>query len=139
MTRRRSILTVTVLALAGAGLAAAAGPAALSGASPGLWEIDGIPGARAPARECVADVAALSQFEHRRAICSRTVVTDAGNSTVIQYQCPGGGFGRSKLTMITPRSIRVETQGISDSLPFNYVLQARRVGDCPGRSSASAH
>jgi len=35
--------------------------------------------------------------------------------------------------LITPRSIRIETQGISDNLPFNYVIQARRVGDCPRR------
>ena len=65
--------------------------------------------------------------------------SDGPISTVIQYSCPGGGFGRSTLTMITPRSLRIETQGISDNLPFNYVLQARRVGDCPARASASAH
>jgi hypothetical protein len=26
--------------------------------------------------------------------------------------------------------MRLEVQGISAQLPFNYVLQARRVGDC---------
>ena len=29
-----------------------------------------------------------------------------------------------------PRSMRIETQGISGNLPFNYQLHARRVGDC---------
>jgi hypothetical protein len=41
--------------------------------------------------------------------------------------------------LITPRSIRIETQGISGDLPFNYVLQARRVGDCANRQAARAH
>ena len=46
---------------------------------------------------------------------------------------PGGGFGRTKMTVLTPRSMRVETQGISNNAPFNYVLQVRRLGDCPAR------
>ena len=58
----------------------------------------------------------LAQYEHRHKSCSRSVITDNGSSTVIEYSCPGGGFGRSKLTMITPRSLRIETQGISEGL-----------------------
>jgi hypothetical protein len=42
------------------------------------------------------------------------------------------------MTVITPRSIRIETQGISGDLPFNYVLQARRIGECTA-SAAKAH
>ena len=126
-------------AFAGAAVWAAPRPAALAQASPGLWEIYRLPGRRAAAaHECVADVAALAQYEHRGHRCTSTVVSDGPITTVIQYSCPGGGFGRSTLTMITPRSLRIETQGISDNLPFNYVLQARRVGDCPARASASA-
>ena len=41
--------------------------------------------------------------------------------------------------MLTPRSLRIETQGISDSLPFNYVLQARRVGDCAKSAAVARH
>jgi hypothetical protein len=131
-----------LLALFGVAVAVAAGaerPAALAKAAPGLWEIEGLPGIKSPARECVGDVVALAQFEHRRQSCTRSVVSDGPDSTVIQYNCAGGGFGRSKMTMITPRSIRIETQGISDKLPFNYVLQARRVGDCQKTASAPRH
>jgi len=39
---------------------------------------------------------------------------------------------------VTPRSLRLDTQGISDGLPFHYVAQARRVGDCPAQT-ASRH
>jgi hypothetical protein len=125
-------------ALAAAAVVAAPRPVALAQAAPGVWEISGYPGAKAPVRECFGNLALLAQYEHRRENCSSSVVSDHAPSSVIQYSCPGGGFGRTTVTMITPRSLRIETQGISDNLPFNYTLQARRVGDCPSHSSASA-
>ena len=115
-------------------LTAAQRPSALAETSPGLWEISGVPGAKAPARQCVAEVLSLAQYEHRQKTCQRNVVGDAPSSAVIQYECSGGDFGRSKVTVLTPRSLKIETQGISDKLPFSYVLQARRVGDCPERA-----
>ena len=131
MARLRILALAGACAVAGVALAAAGPrPTALSTTAPGLWEIAGVPGARVPARECVRDVAALAQFEHRTRTCSLKVLSDGLSSAVVQYNCPGAGFGRSKLTVITPRSIRIETQGISGNLPFNYLLQARRVGDC---------
>ena len=60
----------------------------------------------------------------------QVVISDSPTSTVIDYTCANGGFGRSKLTLLTPRSLRIETQGISANYPFNYVIQARRVGNC---------
>jgi hypothetical protein len=120
-------------------LGAATQPAALSKTMAGLWELSGAPGAKTPVRECFADVAALAQFEHRRNSCTRTVISDKVNSAVIEYSCAGAGFGRSEVDVITPRSLRIDTQGISDNLPFHYVLQARRAGDCPGGQSAARH
>ncbi len=58
------------------------------------------------------------------------VTSDSPSSTVVDYSCGGAGFGHTKIDLITPRSLRIETQGVSDNLPFSYVLQARRVGDC---------
>jgi hypothetical protein len=135
----RVTFLATVGARAGAAWAAVPPPAALAGATPGLWEIAGLPGAKAPAKECVAELATLVQYEHRKANCSSRVLSDRGNSAVISYECRGGGFGRSAITAITPRSLRIETQGISDGLPFNYVLQARRIGECPGGTAQQAH
>jgi hypothetical protein len=137
MTRMKilAIMGVAVGLAAGAALHAAG----LSQITGGLWEISGVPGARAPVRQCYANVALLAQFEHRSNACARNVISENAVSTVIAYTCGGVGFGRSKIDVITPRSLRVETQGISDSLPFNYVLQARRIGDCPGNQSASRH
>jgi len=120
-------------------LGAAQRPAALAMTSGGLWEVSGAPGTRAPVRMCVADPAMLAQYEHRGQPCTRLVISDTPEATVIHYTCPARGFGHSKLTLVTPRSLRVETQGISDNLPFNYVLQARRVGECGPGQSASRH
>jgi len=133
----KSLLMITAGAGAMFALAAAQRPnqrpAALAESSGGLWEISGAPDGKGLQRLCVADTAVLAQFEHRAQMCTRLVISDTPPSAVIHYTCAGGGFGRSKMTLITPRSIRIETQGISDNLPFNYVIQARRVGDCPRR------
>lgn len=111
-------------------LGAAAQPSALAQAAGGLWEVTGAPGTAQPVRQCIRDTRALAQFEHRRQACPRTIISDAGTTAVIQYNCAAQGFGSSRITVITPRSLRIQTQGISDGLPFNYVIQARRVGNC---------
>ena len=110
---------------------AAPRPQALSVTQGGLWEVSGIRGLRAPRRVCVADTAQLAQFEHLRTSCTRVVIRDLRTVTEIHYTCPGSGFGRSQVTVITPRSLRIETQGISANAPFNYLLHARRIGNCP--------
>jgi hypothetical protein len=111
-------------------LGAAASPSVLSRTSGGLWEVSRT--GAAPVRLCVANPAALAQFEHRNASCARDVLRDSGTDLTISYKCAGGGFGHSKIRLVTPRSLRIETQGISGSAPFKYVLQARRVGNCAG-------
>ena len=120
-------------------LAAAGVPLALSHAAPGVWEVTGVPGAKAPFRQCIGNVLALAQFEHRKLSCSRTVVRDGPSAAIIEYSCPGGGFGRTEIDLVTPRSLRIDTQGISEGLPFHYVAQARRVGDCPSQQTATRH
>ena len=111
-------------------LLAAASPAALGAARPGLWEISGLPNAGTAVRQCVADTALLARVEHSGQNCTQEVVKDNASVAVVEYKCANGGFGRSKLTLLTPRSLRIETQGISANYPFNYVIQARRIGDC---------
>ena len=137
---RKTTLILPIGGLAAAAtLIAAQQPSALAQAQPGLWEISGAPGSRAPVRQCVADVAALARYEHRSRSCSAKVLKDAGTSAQIDYSCAGAGFGHSEINVLTPRSLRISTQGISDGLPFNYVLQAHRVDDCPKSASASRH
>ena len=126
------------IAIPAAALAATV-PSALSHIAGGLWEVSGAPGAQTPIRQCFADVQILAQFEHRARNCSRTVLSDNGTSTVIDYRCGPSDFGQSQVDVVTPRALRIATQGISDQLPFNYVIQARRVGECEKNVSSPRH
>ena len=133
-------LCVIGTAIAGAvALTAAQLPPPFAQTQPGQWEIEGAPGAKAPVKQCVADVASLARFEHRGKSCGAKVISSTTSSVLVDYSCGSAGFGRSQVDVITPRSLRIATQGISDQLPFNYVLQARRVGDCPEQSAALRH
>lgn len=109
---------------------AAAQPRALAGALGGLWEVSQSASGHNPARICVPSPEVLAQYEHRQGRCTRVVISDKGTETVIHYTCADGGFGQSKVTLLTPRSLRIDTQGISGNLPFHYQLYARRIGDC---------
>lgn len=138
--KRTGIALLVFAGLAGvATFTAAQQPPAWARAQPGLWEISGVPGSNAPVRRCVADIAQLARFEHRGKNCAPKITSNSGNATVVDYRCGSAGFGHSKVEVITPRSLRIDTQGISDQLPFAYVLQARRVGDCPGAAAAPGH
>ena len=133
--RMKVLSSVTILA-AGAvvvlPLGAAQRPAALSRVEGGLWEIDRLgPGVRP--RVCVTDPLWFASYEHRGKTCTRVVINDDAKGALIHYTCAAGGFGRSKVNVLTPRSLRIETQGIFSDLPFNYVLHARRVGSCAAR------
>ena len=131
-------MRVTVLRFlmpAGMGLAAltlmaATLPPALSGWG-GLWEVSRSAAGSRSTKICVPSASAFGQWEHRRIRCTREVLSASTTQAVIAYTCPGGDFGRSQVRVLTPRSLRIETQGISQGFPFNYVLHARRVGNCP--------
>ena len=109
-------------------LTAAVRPAVFSQTAGGLWEVSRSDGGRRSI--CIPDPVVLAQYEHLRARCNRDVIRDHGGRAEISYSCAGGGFGQSKIEQITPRSLRIETQGISGDAPFHYVLQARRIGNC---------
>ena len=139
MTRLQFFAFATAATVGGLILTAAQAPSVLTQTSPGDWEISGVPGSAAAVRQCVGDLATLAQFEHRGRKCDSKVIRDAGHSIIIQYTCAGADFGRTQIDVLTSRSLRISTQGISDNLPFNYVLQARRIGDCTTSASASRH
>src|SRR4051794_18184226 len=120
MTRRFSFVVAAGGLAAAFALGAAQQPSALAQAQAGLWEISGVPDAKAPVRQCVGDIAALARFEHRSKSCSARTLKDAGSSAEVDYSCGAAGFGHSQIDVLTPRSLRISTQGISDGLPFNY-------------------
>lgn len=127
-----SIRKLSGIAAAGL-LLAAAGPRALAPAAGGLWAVGEAASGQGARQLCLADPVALSQWEHRGGRCTRVIISDQANKAVIHYTCADGGFGRSEMTLVTPRTLRIATQGISAGGPFNYVLHARRIGNCPAR------
>src|SRR3954464_10162427 len=112
----RGLALVVFAGSAAFALAAAQPPSSLAQVQPGLWEISGVPGAAAPVRQCVADVALLARFEHRARSCSARTVHYSGVTGEVDYSCGPAGFGHSQVTLLTPRSLRIATQGISDGL-----------------------
>jgi hypothetical protein len=114
-------------------------PPTFAQAQPGEWDISGLPGTRAVIRLCVPDPAVFAHFEHRSSHCTSRVLKNNGSTTQIEYSCGGAGFGHSDIQVLTPRSLRISTQGISGGLPFNYVLQAHRIDDCQKSEPAPRH
>ena len=123
----RAMTRASVAALLLLALTAAVRPALFSQTTGGLWEISRDGGRK---NICVPDPVVLAQYEHLKANCSRDVIRDQQSRAEIHYHCQGGAFGQSTVQLLTPRSLRIETQGISDKAPFHYVLQARRLGNC---------
>ena len=141
MITTRFLIAASAAALAViATVAVAQSASVMTTAAPGLWELSGVPGARTTLRECVADVTALAQYEHRGRSCPAKVLSDSGKVAVVYYTCPGSDFGRTSLKIVTPRNLKVDTQGISDGLPFAYASEARRVGECkvPGAAAGGS-
>ena len=124
----RTTVRVVGAALVLLGLTAAVRPTIFSQTTGGLWEVSR--GNEFRRSVCVPDPVVLAQFEHLRANCARDIVRDQQRRAEIHYTCAGGAFGQSTVDLITPRALRIETQGISGNAPFHYVLQARRVGNC---------
>lgn len=122
-----SVRLSACLAFAGV-LVSASLPQAMVG--PGEWEIGKTASGRG-ARICLPDPALLMQWEHRARRCTRTVDNGSLDRAEVHYSCEGGDFGTSRVQVLTPRSIKVHTQGIADGLPFGYVIHARRIGNCP--------
>lgn len=129
---RRPVRVATAVAAAIL-LGAASSPTLLERLSSGLWEVSRSASGTRAVRLCLPDPAILAQYEHRRSSCTRVVISDERDGAVIHYTCTGSGFGRTRITMLTPRSMRLETQGISSGVPFAYTLHARLVGPCKAR------
>lgn len=119
-----------ILAAVAIAVAASAAPVALGGVAGGQWEVSRSATGAGASRVCVADPTMLAQFEHRGEPCTRVVLSDRSGEAVVHYTCPAGDFGRTRMTVLTPRSLRLETQGIHRGEPFFYRLHARRTGNC---------
>lgn len=133
MARGKRIGAVALSTLVATAAVGAVGPRALAPAAGGLWAVSPDATGRDAEQVCVASPKALALWEHRNGRCTPEIISDQGAVARIRYTCTDGGFGDTKVTLITPRTLRIETQGISGGLPFHYQRHARRMGDCAPR------
>ena len=96
----------------------------------GRWELR-IRDARGPVEQiCLRNGRRLIQLRHPAANCRRLVVEDGATEVTVQYTCTGKGYGRTNIRRETGSLVQIQTQGIADGLPFDFTIEARRVGEC---------
>ena len=108
--------------------AAEAPLAALAQIEPGQWSL--VATGTRPRSICLSDPRVLLQLQHAGIACSRYVIANDKDSTVVHYTCPGAGHGRTEVKVETSGLIQVMSQGIWNNAPFDWALEARRTGDC---------
>ena len=96
---------------------------------PGQWELRDRSGGDVR-RLCVSSGRKLIQVRHFGETCQSFIVEDTPGAVTVQYTCPGTGNGRTRSRFENPGLAQVESQGIARGLPFEFVSEARRVGDC---------
>ena len=68
---------------------------------------------------CLRDGRRLIQLRHPASTCNRLILADNPGEVVVQYTCPGRGFGRTAIRRETGRLVQIESQGVLDGLPFD--------------------
>ncbi len=102
---------------------------AMRGIEQGQWQLKERDGG-AVRNLCVKNTALLLQLRHGGTQCSHFVIENAAKSATIRYTCPGHGYGRTTISVETPRLVRVDTQGVLDGAPFASEIEGRRTGAC---------
>jgi hypothetical protein len=108
---------------------------ALEPLQPGRWTLTSRD-ADFPARSlCVADADVFLRVRHQPVgACKQFVVANTPSTATVTYVCPGSGSGRTTVRVETPRLVQIETQGIARGLPYDNVIEARRIGECAALS-----
>ncbi len=97
---------------------------------PGRWELRMRDAGGTVERLCLPNTRRLIQLRHPDAACDRVIINDAESEVTVQYTCHGRGYGRTHIRRETNRLVQIDTQGIADGLPFAFMAEARRIGDC---------
>lgn len=79
---------------------------------------------------CIDHARRFIQLRHQADTCDRFVVEDGTNDVTVQYTCRGRGYGRTHIRRETSRLVQIDSQGIANGLPFEFTVEARRIGDC---------
>ena len=105
-------------------------PSALASLQPGQWALHSRDGSAPPRTLCLGDPRVLLQVRHSGSSCSKVVLSNNPNATVVNYTCAGGNSGRTEVRVETPRVVQIESQGIEGNSPFEWSYEGRRIGEC---------
>ena len=128
MRKQWRLVSACAIAFIGLG-GAASGVAALHGLAPGQWQLRETDGSVRSL--CLGDASQLLQIRHGSASCKVTVLDNSPARTTVHYSCAGAGYGRTTLTVETPRLVHVDTQGVAEGQPFVLDYEGRNTGACP--------
>ena len=101
MANHKRLGAMALLAVSAAVIAAAS-PRALAPAAGGLWAVSADATGHDAEQICVSSPKVLALWEHRAGRCTPEVISDQGTVARIRYTCTDGGFGDTKITLITP-------------------------------------
>ncbi len=96
----------------------------------GKWELRLRDGRNLVERLCIANGRRLIQLRHSEPNCERFIIDDQPGQVTVQYTCRGRGYGRTHIRRETNSLVQIDSQGIAEGLPFDFSVEARRVGDC---------
>jgi hypothetical protein len=108
--------------------------AALDQVEPGMWEINGSD--TAPKSFCLFDRERLVQIAHEGPACTRFVIANDPRTATVSYSCRSGGSGQTTIRADRAGVVKIHTQGILRNEPFDYSVEARRVGACSVAANA---
>lgn len=105
--------------------------------TPGKWRIvsKGLP----TRLICLSDITVLVQLEHSGLSCPRLIIENESDHATLHYSCAAAGWGRTTLTVMTPRLVLIDSQGIAGKAPFAFDAEARRVGSCGDSAQVVRH
>jgi len=96
----------------------------------GRWELRTRGNSDPVERLCLRAGRALIQLRHPDQPCERLIIQDSGSDVTVQYTCRGRGYGRTHIRRESDQLIQLETQGIVGGVPFDFMAEGRRVGEC---------
>lgn len=133
----KKFLTITLLPVAGLLLAGHVAGATSTSQEPELAMLDGLRKGEwslkfrdgsVPQKVCVRTGSELLQLRHAGNKCSQYVVEDLAGKVTVQYTCTGSGFGRTSIRRETSSLVQIESQGIAENAPFQFLAEARHTG-----------
>lgn len=119
-----------VWVFATSGAAQGPGLAMLNQIEAGRWELRFRDVSGAVQSICLANGRRLIQLRHPNVTCEYYVVSDGASDVTVQYTCRGRGYGRTHIHRETGKLVQIESQGIADRFPFDFVAEGRRIGEC---------